>query len=84
MHKILWDFNIETDSLIPARRPDVELVNKKKNYHLIDFDVSVNHRMKIKENKKSFNYLDLAREQKSVELENDGNTSCTWDGLKRL
>ena len=29
-HKILWDFEIETDLLIPARRPDLQLINKKK------------------------------------------------------
>ena len=27
-HEILWDF--ETDHLIPARRPDLVIVNKKK------------------------------------------------------
>ena len=29
-HKFLWDFNIQTDHLIPARRPDLILINKKK------------------------------------------------------
>ena len=29
-HKLLWDFNIQTDHLIPARRPDLILINKKK------------------------------------------------------
>ena len=30
-HKILWDFNIQTDHLIPARRPDLIIINKKKD-----------------------------------------------------
>ena len=30
MHKLLWDFNIQTDNLIPARRPDLIIINKKK------------------------------------------------------
>ena len=31
-HKILWDFNIKTDYLIPARRPDLIIIyNKKEN-----------------------------------------------------
>ena len=30
MHKILWDFAIKTDHPIPARRPDLVLINKKK------------------------------------------------------
>ena len=29
-HKHLWDFNIQTDHLIPARRPDLIIINKKK------------------------------------------------------
>ena len=29
-HKLLWDFNIQTDPLIPARRPDLIITNKKK------------------------------------------------------
>ena len=30
-HKLLWDFNIQTDHLIPARRPDLIMINKKEN-----------------------------------------------------
>ena len=30
MHKILWDFKIQTDHLILARRPDLVLIYKKK------------------------------------------------------
>ena len=29
-HKLLWDFNIHTDHLIPARRPDLIKINQKK------------------------------------------------------
>ena len=29
-HKLLWDFNIQTDHLIPARRPDLIIIHKKK------------------------------------------------------
>ena len=29
-HKLLWDVNIQTDHLIPARRPDLIIINKKK------------------------------------------------------
>ena len=29
-HKLLWDFNIQTDHLIPARRPDLIIINQKK------------------------------------------------------
>ena len=30
MHKLLSDFNMQTDHLIPARRPDLIIINKKK------------------------------------------------------
>ena len=30
MHKILWDFEIQMDYLISAKRPDLMFVNKKK------------------------------------------------------
>ena len=29
-HKLLWDFDIQTDPLISARRPDLIIINKKK------------------------------------------------------
>ena len=29
-HKLLWGFNIQTDHLIPARRPDLIIINKRK------------------------------------------------------
>ena len=29
-HKLPWDFDIQTDHLISARRPDLIIINKKK------------------------------------------------------
>ena len=29
-HKLLWDFNIQTDQQIPAKRSDLILINKKR------------------------------------------------------
>ena len=29
-HKLLWDFDIQTDHLISARRPDLIIIDKKK------------------------------------------------------
>ena len=31
-HKLLWDFNMQTDHLIPVRRPDLILINKKREF----------------------------------------------------
>ena len=68
-HKIIWDFEIKTDHPIPARRPDLVLINKKKKKEkrtcqLVDFPA--NHRVKMKENEKMDKYLDLARELKKL------------------
>ena len=66
-HKLLWDFNIQTDHLIPARRPDLIIINKKKRtYKIVDFAVPADHRIKLKECEKKDKYLDLARELKKL------------------
>ena len=64
-HKIPWDFEIQTDQLIPAKRPDQILINKKTCL-LVDFAVTADHRMKIKESKKIDKYLNFARELKKT------------------
>ena len=62
-HKILWDFDIQTDYLILARRPDLIIINKKKRIcKIVDFAVPVDHWIKLKECEKKDEYLDLARE----------------------
>ena len=41
-HKLLWDFNIQTDHLIPARRPDLIIINKRKRIcKIVDIAVLV-------------------------------------------
>ena len=69
MHKLLWAFDIQTDHLISARRPDLIIINKKKKKKIckiIDFAVPANHRIKLKECEKRDKYLDLARELKKL------------------
>ena len=66
-HKLLWDFNIQTDHLIPARRPDLIIINKKKRIcKIVDFPVPVYHRINLKQCEKKDKYLDLARELKKL------------------
>ena len=70
-HKLLWDFNIQTDHLIPARRPDLIIINNQKKkreriYKIVDFAVPADHRINLKESEKKDNYLDLARELKKL------------------
>ena len=67
-HKLQWDFNIQTDRIIPARRPDLIIINnkKKKNCKIVDFAVPADHRTNLKESEKKDKYLDLARELKKL------------------
>ena len=66
-HKLLWDFDIHTDHLISARRPDLIINNKKKRTcKIVDFAVPADHRIKLKECEKKDKYLDLARELKKL------------------
>ena len=74
MHKLLWDFNIQTDHLIPARRPDLIIIKKKKKKKekekrtckIVDFAVPADHRIKLKECEKKDKYLDFAKELKKL------------------
>ena len=72
-NKLLWDFNIQTDHLIPARRPDLIIIKKKKKKEkkkrickIVDFAVQADHRINLKESEKKDKYLDLARELKKL------------------
>ena len=56
-HKLLWDFDIQTDHLILAKRQ-----KKKRTCKIVDFTVLADHRIKLKESEKKDKYLDLARE----------------------
>ena len=66
-HKLLWDFNIQTDHLIPARRPDLIIFSiRKRICKIVDFAVPADHRINLKESEKKDKYLDLARELKKL------------------
>ena len=65
--KILWDFNIQTDHIIQARRPDMIVINKKDNAaQVIDFAVPHDSRVDSKEIEKIEKYQDLVRELKKL------------------
>ena len=76
--KLLWDFNIQIDHQIPARRTDFIIINKKKRIcKIVDFAVPADHRINLKECEKKDKYLDLARElEKAVEHESDDCANC--------
>ena len=61
------DFDIQTDRLISAWRPDLIIINiKKRACKIVDLAVPVYHRVKLKESEKRDEYLDLAKELKKV------------------
>ena len=69
-HKILWDFETQTDHLISARRPDLIIINNKKKKkkrkekrtcEIVEFAVPADHIIKLKESEKKDKYLDIVR-----------------------
>ena len=73
-HKLLWDFDIQTDHLISARRPDLIVINNKKRIcKIVDF---ADHRIKLKESEKKDKYLVIARE--TMKHEGDDHTNRDW------
>ena len=67
-HEFLWDFNIQTNHLISARRQDLIIINKKKKRicKIVDFFVLADHRIKLKEGEKKDKYFTLVRELKKI------------------
>ena len=65
--KLLWDFDIQTDHLISARKPDLVIIKKRKKIcKIVEFAVPADHRIKLKECEKRDKYLDRARELKKL------------------
>ena len=79
-HKLLWDFDIQTDHRISARWPDLIIINKKKkkkkkkrkkkkvNRQNCGFSIPADHWIKLKESEKKNKYLDLAWELKKLRI----------------
>ena len=66
-HKLFWDITIQTDHLIPTRRPDLIIIKKRKRIcKIVDFAFPADHRINLKESEKKDKYLDLARELKKL------------------
>ena len=61
--KVLWDFTIQTDHVIEARRPDLILIKKEEsNCIIVDFAIPYDTRTEQKEQEKVEKYQDLKRE----------------------
>ena len=50
MHKLLWDFEIQTDYQISTRPYNNQ--QKKRTRRIVDFAVLADHRVKLKESEK--------------------------------
>ena len=57
----MWDFSIQTDHVIEARRPDLVVVDKERRCKTIDFAVPGDSRIEEKEKDKIEKYQDLGR-----------------------
>ena len=73
--KLLWNFDIQTDHVISARRPDLIIINKKKKKKkkertckIVNFAVPANHRVILKESEKKYKSIYLDRELKKKKL----------------
>ncbi len=65
--KILWDINVQCDNVIPARRPDIIVIDKEKKEALIvDIAVPADISVAEKGKEKIEKYQDLKREIKRL------------------
>ena len=63
----MWDFSIQTDHLIEARRPDLVVVDKKeRSCKIIYFVVPRDSRIEEREKDKIKKYQDLGRELRKI------------------
>ena len=65
-HKILWDFEIQTDHLKPSRWPDQAIITPKISWPQIENQRKQKERPVLRPVKRTKNVVD------------DGNTSCNW------
>ena len=81
MHKIIWDFEIQSDHLFPLGRPDLVTLKKEEREFAVLILLSDGHRVKRKESKKIFELCQ--RIMKSEEHEGDGALGIDPNDLKR-
>ena len=75
----LWHTNGSPNLCQKTRPYNNQQKKKKKICKIVDFAVSADHRIKLKECEKRDKYLDLARElKKTMEHSGDNYTNCDW------
>ena len=85
----MWDFSIQTDHIIEARRPNLVVVDKERSCKIIDFAIPGVSSIEEKEQDKIEKYQDLGRELQKEQIKADGyysrnstisEDSFTWNG----
>ena len=81
-HRLLWDFGINTDNLISARRPDQIITNKRKResakVSTLRSRMTTEYNWKNVKRKISTSNLPGNRKKKNMEHEGDNYTNCNW------
>ena len=72
---VFWDTN-KSSNLIQMTTPS-ERQTKKRTYQIVEFAVSADHRVKLKESEKKVLRPCLETE-KTMEHESDNDTNCNW------
>ena len=63
----MWDFSIQTDHVIEARRPDLVVIDKKeRSCKIIDFAVPGDSKIEEKEKDRIGKYQDLGRKLQKI------------------
>ena len=62
----MWDFSIQTDHVIEARRRFLVVVDKERSCKVIDFAVPGDSRIEEKDKDKKDKYQDLGRELQKI------------------
>ena len=84
-HKLLWDFDIQTDNPISARRPDLVIINKiKRTCKIVDFASPDDHRIKLKEGEKKDKHKGTEKTMEPVGNNYTNRDWCFWYCHQRI
>ena len=62
----MWDFSIQTNHVVKARRPDLVVVDKERSCKIIDSAVPGDNRIEEKEKDETEKYQDLGRKLQKI------------------
>ena len=80
-HKILWDFEIQTDHQNPTRRPNLEIIDKKRDLaesRILPSQRTTGWKSKKAKKKKGQVLRPCLRTKKTMEHVSKGDTNCNW------